>query len=50
MTVAALAIAMGAMLPTTAHAESQLKPKALVVMLDGWRADTVSNGLTIIIK
>ena len=48
--LAVLALAMGAMLPTTAHAESPLKPKALVIMFDGWRADTVSNGLTPNIK
>ena len=30
MIVAVFVLAMGAMLPTTAHAESQLKPKALV--------------------
>ena len=50
MTVAAFAIAVGAILPMAAYAESQLKPKALVIMFDGWRADTVSNGLTPNIK
>ena len=47
---AVLLFAAVALLPILARAESQLKPKALVIMLDGWRADTVSNGLTPNIK
>ncbi len=39
----ALAIAAGAVLPITVHAESPLKPKALVIMLDGLRGDAVEN-------
>ena len=50
MMAAVLVFAAVAVLPILARAESQLKPKALVVMLDGWRADTVSNGLTPNIK
>ena len=41
--LAALAIAAGAMLPIMVHAESPLKPRALVIMLDGLRGDAVEN-------
>ncbi|MBQ9429915.1 MAG: alkaline phosphatase family protein [Kiritimatiellae bacterium] len=36
--------------PSPLFADGAKRPKALVVMLDGWRADTVSNGLTPNIK
>ena len=44
---AVLVFAAVAVLPIAAHAESQLKPKALVIMLDGFRGDALENlGMT----